>query len=172
MPADGALSPARGSAAERLSPYDEILGTVPDRVISQKTGVSVRTILMYRRKRGIPAYDRHRGGRSQRGRGGTPKPAGRGVVSGVSSAVIAALPAPVSVANAPEAAAIAPAKAPRKVAYAANGRPLAWRVAFDTNGESQSCIVVANTLAEAAARVVSALSDMTVRRIEYLGATL
>jgi hypothetical protein len=84
------------------------------------------------------------------------------------NSVIAALPAPITMASSSQNVTTLPTAA----SYRSNGRPLAWRVAFDANGESQSCIVVANTLAEAAARVVTALSDMTVRRIEYLGATL
>ena len=55
--------PRRVPAKDVLATQEAALGTVPDAEISRRTGISVRTILHYRRTRGIPAYDRHRGGR-------------------------------------------------------------------------------------------------------------
>lgn len=50
--------PRRGYKDARIEPYRELLGRVADPVIARRAGVSVGTVLSFRKRHGIPAYVR------------------------------------------------------------------------------------------------------------------
>lgn len=59
----GYKGPRRSSSRKRKSkidPFAEIVGTVPDRVVADKAGVSVNAVRNWRRVRGVPAMGRGR----------------------------------------------------------------------------------------------------------------
>ncbi len=51
---------ARAARRSRLDPFAELLGTVPDRVVADRAGVSLNAVRNYRVKRGIAAAARDR----------------------------------------------------------------------------------------------------------------
>jgi len=50
----------RKRRASRVDPFADLLGTVPDRVVAEKAGVSLNAVRNYRVKHGIPAAGRGR----------------------------------------------------------------------------------------------------------------
>ncbi|TVQ90051.1 MAG: hypothetical protein EA397_13925 [Deltaproteobacteria bacterium] len=58
--ADGSSKgPAKSTGRRRskIEDYRELLGTVPDRVVAKKAGVTLNAVSNYRRRRNIPAFD-------------------------------------------------------------------------------------------------------------------
>jgi hypothetical protein len=51
---------ARAARRSRLDPFAELLGSVPDRVVADRAGVSLNAVRNYRVKRGIAAAARDR----------------------------------------------------------------------------------------------------------------
>jgi transcriptional regulator with XRE-family HTH domain len=141
----------RVPASRKLAPYKDLMGTVPDYVIAERSGVSVRTILSFRRQHGILAYDRHRGGRGPEEAAPPPVVVAAPAVTS-SYASVPALAAPVSMTSV--------------------GSSSAWEVVFAPagGGEEVSRIVVASGVAAAAMAATRALgSSYDVRTIRFLG---
>jgi DNA-binding XRE family transcriptional regulator len=134
-------------AADKLLSFRDQMGRVPDRVIAKESGVSVRTILAYRRREGIPPYDRHRDAR--RSNGGM-----HSLTMGSSGGATV------------RAVQVAP-----PVRSAPSFSQMAWMVTFGP-GATEQRIVVASDLASAAARVQASLPGQLVRQIECLGAVV
>lgn len=54
----GAAKPTKtGRKPSKIEPFHDDLGTVPDRVIAEKAGVTLNAVSNYRRRRGISAFD-------------------------------------------------------------------------------------------------------------------
>lgn len=47
----------KGGRRSKISPFHDQVGTVPDRVIAEKAGVTVNAVSNYRRRRKIPAFE-------------------------------------------------------------------------------------------------------------------
>ncbi len=152
----------RSPKRSKIDPYVDLLGTVPDRVVADRAGVSLNAVRNYRVKREIPAAGR---------RGGKAQPAKALVVTPAASAASAAPAA----AAAPVAAAAPAATPPAPTSVGALGAPTAvgaWRVVFTQGTDAEAtCIVVAPTLAQAAKRIDDA-SIGKVLRLEWLDAVL
>jgi hypothetical protein len=140
----------RGPRRSRIDPFAHLLGTVPDRVVAEKAGVSLNAVRNYRVNRGIPAAGR---------RGGAPAKA----------VEVQEAPLSMPAAAEPTAAPIAPAAAPLIQTHA--GRS-AWRITWrDAEGE-QSAIVVANDLVHAAQQATAAKLPGEVVGLQLAGSLL
>lgn len=126
----------------RIDAFSDLVGTVPDRVVAEKAGVSVNAVRNWRVKRKVAAQGR------RAARAAAPST----IASGAPSA---ALPAP------------APAPAPAAPRTAAGS---AWRVVAG-GSDRVVRVVVAATLAEAAARAEAAGLGRVVA-LEWIGEVL
>lgn len=129
-PASGPIRGKRGKKS-KIAQHHAIVGTVPDRVVAEKAGVTVGAVQQYRNKHGISAS-------SKRGR-----PAGSRTLRTPSS-TRGLVAAPPRMPSRPRVA------APRK--SAASGKSLVWQVL----GVAKPTFIVSPTLAEAAERAQAA----------------
>jgi hypothetical protein len=116
----------------RIDLHADLVGTVPDRVVAEKAGVSVNAVRNWRVKRGVSAR--------RRPAVGVPAPAV--VAAPAVASTLAAKPA-----STPVAAPAAP--------QAASGRG-AWKMIAGTGGERVVRVIVADSLSAAAVRAEAA----------------
>lgn len=140
-------SSSRGPRRSRIDPFSNLLGTVPDRVVAEKAGVSLNAVRNYRVKKGIPAAGR------------------RG--SAAAETVEAVAPEPVAA----PVAAPAPAPAAAPTPFRGGGRT-AWRVTWLEGGEKKDAIIVADDLAHAARQAMAANLAGQVVGLQLAGALL
>ncbi len=174
-PEPGELRGRPGSKDDRLLQHREMLGSVPDGEVARKAGVSVRTVASFRARHGIPGYD----GPRRRGADRSPRKSKIDNYADMVGSVpdhIVAEKAGVSV-NAVrnwrikrgvtahgrhgkpgvlEAATSTPSMAPT-VSPASPGRGGgAWKVISGSGADRAVRVVVARSLADAAARAEAA----------------
>jgi transcriptional regulator with XRE-family HTH domain len=193
-PAPTPTASRRSESSDKLVPFHDLLGTVPDDVVADKAGVSRRTVANYRGRHGITGY-RGKRRRIKRTSAIDPFLTLLGTVpdheiaerAGVSANAVrayrvrrdipswraskrsgAATPTPAAAAQ-PAAPAPAPTASSRKPT-APKALPTAVRVAWRVSlGDGRQAIVVATSLAEAAAR---SEREGEVQTLERLGSVL
>ena len=151
---------ARRKAGRRskLDPYADLLGTVPDREVAAKAGVSTSAVAVYRRRWGLPAFKKT---------SATPDVAPAPAKKKAASASAAPAPAKKKkVASAPVAPAPAQKKTKKKVAAPVAPAPAAAApmVVWEVLGVDSPLFVVAATLSAAAAAAEAAGHGEGIRR--------
>ena len=115
----------------KLAVFEDLLGEVPDRELAEKAGVTVQNVRAYRVRRGIASW-RDKGRRAQ-----IPTPALR---RGANKPTAQTSPKHVDGAGSP----------PRGRLASGSAELLAFRVLVERNRETESFVVVAPSLSEAA----------------------
>jgi hypothetical protein len=146
-PAAAEAAPAGTGRRSKIDPFRDQVGTVPDRIIAERAGVTLNAVRNYRAKHAISASGR-----------GRPRKA-------VAAAIAAAAPPTIAPKAAPPAPKAAPAAAPAK---SAPGTGLAWLVTFSSGDDR---VVTAPDIAGALLRAsLAGLGD--VHGIRRLGIAL
>jgi len=133
-----------GRKPSKIEPFHDELGTVPDRVIAEKAGVSMNAVSNYRRRRGIAPYD------PSADQGELLAPAAKAPAAKAAEPAAAAPAA--APAQAPAPAAAAP-KAPAARASTRTASAAGLRVYTVTMADGSTAYAVGGSLLDAATRL-------------------
>lgn len=126
----------------KLDAYQHLVGTMSDRALAEMTGVSLNASRNYRIRIGV----------SPHGQRGPSAPRDGASARAASAQAASARAASAQAASTPAAVASAPAAAKPSAAPVVAGGSTAWSVAVDHNGTASEWIVVATSIAAAAAQ--------------------